>query len=180
MGELKSEIERTVNEVNSLSKEDLEREYKIYENEFDEQYEKKVEATSKPRMMLEGATEGNFATRFPPEPSGYMYLGHAKPAFLEQEFARIYSGKLFLYFDDTNPEKEKQEYVDAFKRDLDWLGIKFDKEYYASDSIEKMYEYARKLIDSGKAYACECTGRADKEEQVSRHRVRAQGFQTGG
>ena len=70
-----------------------------------------------------------------PEPNGYMHIGHAKAAFMEREFADIYSGKLGLYFDDTNPEAEKQEFVDAFKKDLKWLGIKFDNEYYASDNI---------------------------------------------
>jgi glutamyl-tRNA synthetase len=153
---LKSEVERTVREINSLSKANLGKEYTIYEKEFDEKYEKKVEETSKPKMELPGATKGDFATRFAPEPSGYMHIGHATAAFLAQEFSKIYAGKLFLYFDDTNPEKESQEFVDGIKRDLDWLGIKFDKEYYASDNISTMYDCCKNLISSGKAYACEC------------------------
>lgn len=160
--ELKGTVDRIVDEVNLLSEDQLSKEYEIYEEGFEEQYEKKVEATSKPKMVLEGATVGNFATRFAPEPSGYMHVGHSSAAFLAQEFARIYEGKLFLYFDDTNPEKETQEFVDSFKKDLDWLGIKFDKEYYASDNIEKIYDYARKLIKSGNAYACECTSEQTK------------------
>ena len=75
-------------------------------------------------MILEGATKGNFATRFAPEPSGYMHIGHAAAAFLAQEFSKIYDGKLVLYFDDTNPEKEKHEFVDSYKKDLSWLGYK--------------------------------------------------------
>jgi glutamyl-tRNA synthetase len=155
--ELKSEVEKIVNEVNSLSKTQLEKEYKTYEKEFDAQYEKKVEETSKPRMILEGATKGDFATRFAPEPSGYMHIGHASAAFLAQEFSKIYDGKLLLYFDDTNPEKETQEFVDSCKNDLQWLGIKFDREYYASDNMQSIYDCARKLLKSGKAYACECS-----------------------
>ena len=165
LDELKIVVNKTVEEVNALSKAQLVEEYRPYEAEFEERHEKLVKATSKPRMILVGAVDGKFATRFPPEPSGYMYLGHAKPAFLEQEFARIYHGKLFLYFDDTNPEKEKQEYVDAIKRDLEWLGIKFDREYYASDSMEQMYECARKLISLGKAYACKCTVEQTKKDR---------------
>ncbi|MGD0729033.1 MAG: glutamate--tRNA ligase [Candidatus Micrarchaeaceae archaeon] len=164
-GELRIAIQKIIDEVNSLSKGELENEYKNYEKEFDEKYEKKVETTSKPKMVLEGAVKGDFATRFAPEPSGYMHLGHANAAYLAQEFAKIYEGKIFLYFDDSNPEKESQEFVDAFRRDLNWLGIKFDKEYFASDSMEKIYEYAKMLISSGNAYACECNG-----EEIKKYR----------
>ncbi len=165
--ELMWAVNSCVEEINSLPKDALLKAYKPYEGEFEAQHERLLESSSKPRMVLEGAVDWDFATRFPPEPSGYMYLGHAKPAFLEQEFAKIYHGKLFLYFDDTNPEKEKQEYVDAFKKDLGWLGIKFDREYYASDSIPKMYEYARKLIMAGKAYACKCTTEQTKKDRFA-------------
>ncbi|MDE1870950.1 MAG: glutamate--tRNA ligase [Candidatus Micrarchaeota archaeon] len=165
VNELKLEAKRVVDEINSLSKEELGREYSAYEAEFERQYEMKVEATSKPRMELDGAARGSFSTRFAPEPSGYLHIGHASAAFLAKEFARIYDGKAFLYFDDTNPEKEKQEFVDAAKSDLEWLGIKFDKEYYASDNMEAIYECARKLIKLGKAYACECAGETIKSDR---------------
>lgn len=155
--ELKAEVESIVKEINSLSSADLEKAYAPYEKEFEQKYEKTVESTSKPRMELEGASKGEFATRFPPEPSGYLQIGHAKSAFLAQEFSRIYEGKLFLYFDDTNPEKESQEFVDQCKRDLDWLDVRFDREYYASDSLDMQYGYAKELIKLGKAYACECS-----------------------
>ncbi|MGD0510598.1 MAG: glutamate--tRNA ligase family protein, partial [Candidatus Micrarchaeaceae archaeon] len=101
--ELRPEVDKIVNEVNSLSKANLESEYEKYRDEFREKYEKTVEATSKPRMELDGAVVGNFATRFAPEPSGYLHIGHASAAFLAQEFSKIYKGKVFLYFDDTNP-----------------------------------------------------------------------------
>jgi glutamyl-tRNA synthetase len=163
--ELRHMVDEVVAKVNSLPKEELHKEYSNYEKEFEMQYEKKVEATSKPRMQLDGAVEGAFAARFPPEPGGYMHLGHANAVFLGQEFAKIYKGQLFLYFDDTDPDKEKQEFVDEFKKELDWLGIKFDKEYYASDSIEKMYGYAKVLINKGMAYACECTSEQTKKDR---------------
>ena len=163
--ELNGLIDKTVEEINALSKEELLEAYKPYTAEFEEKHEKLAESSSKPRMVLEGAVEGTFATRFPPEPNGYMHIGHSHIAFLAQEFAKIYKGQVFLYFDDTNPEKESQEFVDAFKRDLSWLGIKFDKEYYASDSMEKLYDYARTLIKSGMAYACECTAEQTKKDR---------------
>ena len=119
-------------------------------------------------MELAGAVKGNFHTRFSPEPSGYAHIGHAKAALLASAFAEIYEGKLSLYFDDSNPEKEKQEYVDAIRSDMKWLGIKFDDEYYASDNIPKIYEYARKLITDGKAYACSCSAETMKERGCMR------------
>jgi glutamyl-tRNA synthetase len=153
---LESIVMNVVDAVNSMKPEELEKEFSLYKEEFDLEEHKKSERTAKPRFELPGAKVGEFATRFPPEPSGYMHIGHAKVAYLEQEFSKIYKGKLFLYFDDTNPEKEKQEYVDQFKVDLAWLGINFDKEYYASDNVPKMYEYAKELIKSGNAYVCTC------------------------
>ncbi len=140
-----------VNSVNSMEAGQIEKEFSEYKDEFEIEEQKKAEKSSKPRFELPGAKVGEFATRFPPEPSGYMHIGHAKVAYLEQEFTKIYNGKFFLYFDDTNPEKEKQEYVDQFKIDLEWLGMSFDKEYYASDNVPKIYEYAKELIKSGKA-----------------------------
>ena len=158
--EIREAVSRIVIEINSYNKERLEAEYGQYKNEFDEYEKARAERTSKVNMTLDGVSEGNFVTRFPPEPSGYMHIGHAKAVFLESEFVRIYKGKLWLYFDDTNAEKEKQEFVDAFKVDLKWLGIAFDKEYYASDNIEKMYAYAKELINKDGAYVCLCS--ADK------------------
>ncbi|MGB9732436.1 MAG: glutamate--tRNA ligase [Candidatus Micrarchaeia archaeon] len=163
LSELVNEI---VGEVNLLAREEIEKEYGKYEEEFKEEEKKKLEE-SKPKLDLPGAVVGEFATRFPPEPSGYMHIGHAKVAYLEDEFAKIYKGKLFLYFDDTNPEKESQEYVDAFKRDLEWLGIKFDGEYYASDHLEEIYKYAKELIKKGKAYVCTCNPETIKRNRFN-------------
>ncbi|MEM0154307.1 MAG: glutamate--tRNA ligase [Methanothrix sp.] len=161
--QLREEVESVVKEVNSMSREELEKNYKTYSAEFESTAREKKEKSAKPRMVLDGAVEGDFATRFPPEPNGYMHIGHAKPLFLEVAFRDIYKGRLFLYFDDTNPKKEKQEYVDAIKKDLEWLGVDFDKEYYASDSIPKTYELCRKLINDGNAYACSCSAEEIKK-----------------
>jgi glutaminyl-tRNA synthetase len=95
-------------------------------------------------------------TRFPPEPNGYLHIGHAKSICLNFGIARDYKGLCNLRYDDTNPTKEEQEYVDAIKRDVRWLGFDWeDREYYASDYFEQLYEYAVKLIKKGKAYVCD-------------------------
>jgi len=155
--ELRSNVETIVDEINAMDKSAIEKAYSSFSEEFETVMRDKREKSAKPRMVLDGAIEGDFATRFPPEPNGYLHVGHAKPLFLEDAFRDIYKGKLFLYFDDTNPKKEKQEYVDAIKKDLEWLGVRFDKEYYASDNVPKTYDMGKKLIESGKAYACSCS-----------------------
>lgn len=95
-------------------------------------------------------------TRFPPEPNGYLHIGHAKSICLNFGIARDFGGLCNLRFDDTNPLKEEAEYVEAIKRDVRWLGFDWeDREYYASDYFEKMYEYAIELIKKGKAYVCD-------------------------
>jgi len=165
--ELARIVKEVTEEVNRMSEASLQKEFEAYAKEFERREKEKQEKSAKPHMELEGAVTGKFATRFPPAPNGYMHLGHAKGAFLAREFADIYKGKNFLYFDDTNPDKDRQEFVDQFHIDLEWLGIKFDQEYYASDDVEKMYEYARKLIWSGYAFACSCT-----PEEMRRDRFR--------
>jgi glutaminyl-tRNA synthetase len=100
--------------------------------------------------------DGNICTRFPPEPNGYLHIGHAKSICLNSGIARDYSGKFNLRFDDTNPEKEEQEYVDSIIEDVKWLGGNFeDRILYASDYFEKMYQWAIDLIKKGKAYVCD-------------------------
>lgn len=165
--EIQEATARIVLDINSCSREEIESECAKYKEEFEGYEKSRAERTSKVNMTLDGVSMGNFVTRFPPEPSGYMHIGHAKAVFLESEFVRIYDGKLWLYFDDTNAEKEKQEFVDAFKADLKWLGIKFDKEYYASDNIEVMYRYAEMLVAKNGAYVCMCNGETIKEMRAS-------------
>ncbi len=91
-------------------------------------------------------------TRFPPEPNGYLHIGHAKSICLNFGLADEFGGKTNLRFDDTNPEKEEQEYVDSIKKDVHWLGFEWDGLHYASDYFDQLYEWAIKLINSGKAY----------------------------
>lgn len=96
---------------------------------------------------------GKVHTRFPPEPNGYLHIGHAKSICLNSGIARDYKGKFNLRFDDTNPTKEDQEYVDSIIEDVKWLGGDFeDRIFYASDYFDKMYEWAAQLIKKGKAY----------------------------
>ena len=100
--------------------------------------------------------EGRVHTRFPPEPNGYLHIGHAKSIRLNYGIAKDYAGKFNLRFDDTNPEKEEQEYVDSIIEDVKWLGGDFeDRLFYASDYFEQMYQYAVALIKKGKAYVCD-------------------------
>lgn len=97
-------------------------------------------------------------TRFPPEPNGYLHIGHAKSILLNYGLAKEYGGTFHLRFDDTNPTKEKTEFVESIKKDVEWLGVDFkDQLYFASDYFDKMYEAAIILIKKGKAYVCDLT-----------------------
>jgi glutaminyl-tRNA synthetase len=108
--------------------------------------------------------QGRVQTRFPPEPNGYLHVGHAKSIVLNSGLARRYGGKFNLRFDDTNPEKEEQEYVDSIINDVKWLGGDFeDRIFYASDYFAQMYEWAEKLIGLGKAYVCDLNAEQMRE-----------------
>ncbi len=98
------------------------------------------------------AGEKRVHTRFPPEPNGYLHIGHAKSICLNFGLAKKYNGKCNLRFDDTNPVKEDVEYVDSIKEDINWLGFKWDSEHYASDYFEQLYDWAVELIKKGLAY----------------------------
>jgi len=103
-----------------------------------------------------GKWGGRVATRFPPEPNGYLHIGHAKSICLNFGIAEEFGGLCNLRFDDTNPIKEEQEYIDAIMEDIRWLGFDWENRlYYASDYFEQMYEYAVQLIKAGKAYVCD-------------------------
>jgi glutaminyl-tRNA synthetase len=99
----------------------------------------------------------NIATRFPPEPNGYLHIGHAKSIVLNFSIAEDYKGTCNLRFDDTNPQKEEEEFVEAIKKDVEWLGYHWDNLYFASDYFEQLYGYAVELIGKGLAYVCELT-----------------------
>lgn len=117
--------------------------------------EKKVRDFSLPD--LPDAVNGKVITRFPPEPNGYLHIGHAKAAIVDQEYAKKYDGKFILRFDDTNPENAHLEFYDAQKKDLKWLGIEWDQVYNTSDNLEKHYKYAEQLIKQDDAYICQCS-----------------------
>lgn len=103
-----------------------------------------------------GKFQAKVHTRFPPEPNGYLHIGHAKSICLNFGLARDYQGLCNLRFDDTNPSKEEQEYVDSIMQDVRWLGFDWgDRLFYASDYFEQLYEYAVRLIRKGKAYVCD-------------------------
>ncbi|MFR9308437.1 MAG: glutamate--tRNA ligase family protein, partial [Lachnospiraceae bacterium] len=95
-------------------------------------------------------------TRFPPEPNGYLHIGHAKSILLNYGLAEKYGGKFNLRYDDTNPTKEKWEFVESIRADVEWLGAKFeDRVFFASNYFDEMYECALKLIRKGKAFVCD-------------------------
>ena len=115
------------------------------------------------------AVGGRFAgmqvhTRFPPEPNGYLHIGHCKALIIDFGTAEKYGGICNLRMDDTNPAKEDTEYVDAIQEDIHWLGFDWgDRFFYGSDYFEKTYEYAVELIKKGLAYVCELTPEQFKE-----------------
>src|SRR5277367_3202061 len=103
--------------------------------------------------------KGRVHTRFPPEPNGYLHIGHAKSICLNFGLAAEFGGKTNLRFDDTNPEKDEQEYVDAILRDVRWLGFDWeDRLFYASDYFGQLYEWALALIRRGNAFVCDLSG----------------------
>ena len=114
---------------------------------------------------LESGKVNGVYTRFPPEPNGYLHIGHAKSLCINFGMKDKYNGKCNLFFDDTNPSKEKTEFVDAIKEDIKWLGFSWDKENYASDYFEQIYNFAVELIKKGKAFVCDMT-----PEQISANR----------
>jgi len=109
--------------------------------------------------------EGRVQTRFPPEPNGYLHIGHAKAIFLDFGLADEFRGHTNLRFDDTNPEKEETEYVDSIMEDVRWLGYHWDGLFYASDYFDQLYEWALKLIHDGKAYVDDLSA-----EEIRKHR----------
>lgn len=114
--------------------------------------------------LSEGRVE-SVMTRFPPEPNGYLHLGHAKSICINFGLAQKYGGKTNLRFDDTNPTKEDTEYVDSIKEDIKWLGFNWEKELYASDYFDQLYEWAEQMIKEGLAYVDDQT-----QEEISKGR----------
>src|SRR5690348_3881202 len=123
-----------------------------------------TEAAAKPTNFVREAIvqdlktnkfSGRVWTRFPPEPNGYLHIGHAKAICIDFGLADEFGGGTNLRFDDTNPEKEETEYVESIQADVRWLGFEWENLYYASDYFDQLYEWAIKLIRAGKAYVCD-------------------------
>jgi glutaminyl-tRNA synthetase len=115
-----------------------------------------------------GRNEGRVHTRFPPEPNGYLHIGHAKSIVLNFGIAAEFGGLCNLRFDDTNPTKEDVEYVDSIQEDIRWLGFDWgERRFYASDYFEQLYEWAVHLIDEGLAYVDELS--AEEIRDLPRH-----------
>src|SRR3954449_269297 len=113
-----------------------------------------------------GKFGGRVQTRFPPEPNGYLHIGHAKSICLNFGLAAEFGGKTNLRFDDTNPEKEEQEYVDSILDNVRWLGFDWEQRlFYASDYFGQLYAWAQELVRAGKAYVCDLSG-----EEVRKYR----------
>ena len=115
--------------------------------------------------LKEGKNGGRLQTRFPPEPNGYLHIGHAKAIIMDFGIAQKYGGVCNLRFDDTNPTKEDVEYVDAIREDIQWLGFQWGDEFYASDYFEKLYELAERMILVGHAYVDEQTAAQIAEQK---------------
>ncbi|MBI4406596.1 glutamate--tRNA ligase [Candidatus Micrarchaeota archaeon] len=149
-------IQKTVQEVNGLSKKQIEKELAGYSFVEKKPVDKKLELPE---------VKGEVITRFSPEPNGYAHIGHAKAAFLGFEAASTYKGRCILRWDDTNPETEKKQFVEAIGSDLQWLGLEFDAEYYSSDLMPLFYRYADQLVKQRDAFVCSC-----KKEEMAKNR----------
>ncbi len=132
--------------METIRAEELEKEEKTSRNFIEAMVEKD---------LSEGRNDGRVQTRFPPEPNGYLHIGHAKAICLDFGLAARHHGVCNLRFDDTNPTKENMEYVDAIKEDIRWLGFQWGHEYYASDYFQQLWDFAVRLIKEGKAYVDE-------------------------
>ena len=161
MQSLKALIDAVISDVNSLTLEDqkkrlLELDPDFQKRQIQERIKRREQRGELPK--LENAVDGKVVTRIPPEPSKYNHLGHAISFLINYLYSKKYNGKCILRFEDTNPEKETQEFVDAMYSDvLDYLDIKADEVIFASDHMEKYYSYAVQLIEEGHAYVCSCS-----------------------
>jgi len=155
-------VSKVVSQVNTMSAADQLAELTTLAPEL-LQKEKKEKDFSLPPLPF--AKKGQVVTRFPPEPNGYLHIGHAKAAIIDSEYARIYDGKFILRFDDTNPENAHLEFYDAQKEDLRWLEIQWDIEYHTSDHLETHYKLAEQLIRQRDAYLCKCASEVIKEHR---------------
>ncbi len=171
MKEVAPVISKIIAEINALSKEQQEKELKSLVPDFAEKEKAKKEQRKKERSelpSLKGAVNGKVVTRMPPGPSKYPHIGHAISFGINYLYAKMYEGTSILRFDDTNPEVEKQEFVDEIKKGvIDYLGFVPDKEIFASDYIDEMYRLTEKLIEKNEVYACNCSSETISKQRRS-------------
>jgi len=148
------EVNEIVEKVNSMKREGIEREYKKFEGS----YELKPQEQREGLKELDWAQEGKIVTRFAPNPNAPFHIGNARAAYMSYAYAKKYKGKFILRFDDTDPKVKKpiENAEQIFLEDMEWLGMKPDEIYFASDRLEIYFRYMRKLILMGKAYVCTC------------------------
>ncbi len=161
MKSLNKEIKKTVDEVNSLSPEEQEKEMEKYAGEIKEAVKEKKDIFS----VFDIKKGEKVVTAFPPEPSKYPHIGHAKAIFLNYELARRNNGKFILRFEDTNPKLAAKEFYEIHLDNYRWLGINPDLVEYASDYVPKFYEIAKDMIKKGYAYICACA-----QEEIKKNR----------
>lgn len=170
ISEVKTEVEKTVEEVNSLSLE----EQKSKLEEYPGLVQKKRVEKEKALPPLPKAEMGKVVTRLPPEPSGFMHIGHGMSGIINYKYAEMYQGLLWLRFEDTDPRKVKPEYYDNFRRGYRWLGISWDREKSNSEDVELCYRHAETLIRKNSVYVCTCSSdaihRNRKTEEECVHR----------
>src|SRR5271157_557024 len=148
-----SAVQAAVKHVNSLS---LEQQTKVLQDRHPEATTPAPREGRRGLPPLPNASKGRTSFRLPPEPSGYMHIGHAMAFTINYLYKVEYEGELWLRFEDTNPRKVARRYYDSFRRDITWLGIKWDREKNVSDDMEIIYAKGETLVRDGKAYACSC------------------------
>ncbi len=153
MARINAEVAR----VSKLAKGEIAKEMASFEYAAKKEEKKGIE--------IPGAELGQVVVRYPPEPNGWPHIGHAKAFCLSWSIAQKYKGKTILRWDDTNPEAEKPEFLDAIRNGIKWLGLHWDEEKYCSDYVPEMYELCVRLISQGDAYGCSCT-----QDEISRGR----------
>ncbi len=157
----KTRVKRIVLEINKKSLEELEK--SAVEAGLSTEKKKAVKQTGIKELPN---VKGEVVLRLPPEPSGFMHLGHAIAGMINYIYKEKYGGELWLRFEDTNPNKVESRFVDSFREGYRWLNIKWDKEKFVSSDMDKMYEMGRKLIDDNAAYVCMCTPDSMKSNRL--------------
>ena len=159
-------VNKVVDEVNKISPD---KQLSELEKKAPELIKKEKKERDYSLPDLPNAEKGKVVTRFPPEPNGYLHIGHAKASIVDHDYAKMYDGRFILRFDDTNPENAQLDFYDVQKEDLRWLGINWDEEYNTSDNLQKHYKLAEQLIKQKDAYLCKCSSETIKKGRFHGH-----------